>query len=64
MADERQLCSFCRRSNEEFNHLLAVPGVAVCGDCLGHLSTIMAEHRPEWGAALVQRIATLGKPGH
>jgi ATP-dependent protease Clp ATPase subunit len=64
MADERLLCSICRRSNDDFNHLLAVPGLAVCDDCLGHLSTIMAEQRPEWGAALVERITTRGKPGH
>jgi ATP-dependent protease Clp ATPase subunit len=64
MADERLLCSFCRRSNDEFNHLLTVPGVAVCDECLSHLSILMAEQHLEWGAALVERISTLGKPGH
>jgi ATP-dependent protease Clp ATPase subunit len=64
MADEKLLCNVCRRSNNEFNHLLTVPGVAVCDDCLGHLSTIMAEQHPEWGAALVERISALRKPSH
>jgi ClpX C4-type zinc finger len=64
MTDVRLLCSVCRRSNNEFTHLLTVPGVAICDDCLGHLSTIMAEQHPVWGAALVERLTTLGKPGH
>ena len=64
MPEERMLCGFCRRSNDDFGHLLAGPSVAVCDDCLGHLSTIMAERRPDWGAALVERITTLGKLGH
>jgi hypothetical protein len=65
MADEKLVCSFCRRSSDDFGHLLAGPGgVAVCDDCLGHLSTIMAKHRPEWGAALAEQITTLRKLGH
>ena len=64
MADERLFCSFCQRSNEDLGHLLAGPGVAVCDDCLAHLSTTMAKLRPEWGAALAERITTLGKMGH
>ena len=64
MADETLLCNFCRRSNDDFRHLLAVPGVAVCDDCLGHLSTIMAEQRPGWWAALIERITRLGKASH
>ena len=64
MADQKMLCGFCRRSNDDFDHLLAGPSVAVCDVCLGHLSTIMAKQRPEWGAALAERIATLGKLGH
>jgi len=64
MADERLGCSVCQRSNNEFNHLLTVPGVAICDDCLGHLSIIMAEQHPEWGVALVERVSALGKPGH
>jgi len=64
MVDERVLCNFCQRSNDDFGHLLAGPGVAVCDDCLGHLSTIMAKQSPEWGAALAERITTLGKAGH
>src|SRR5215469_6559437 len=47
MADERLFCNFCRRSNDDFGHLLAGPSVAVCDDCLGHLSTMMAKQRPE-----------------
>jgi hypothetical protein len=37
---------------------------AVCDDCLAHLSTTMAKLRPEWDAALAERITTLGKMGH
>jgi hypothetical protein len=64
MADERLVCNFCRRSNDDCGHLLAGPSVAVCDDCLAHLSTIMAKQRPEWGAALAERITTLGKLSH
>jgi hypothetical protein len=31
---------------------------------LAHLSTTMAKLRPEWDAALAERITTLGKMGH
>jgi len=64
MADEKLVCSFCRRSSDDFGHLLAGAGVAVCDDCLTHLATIMAKQRPEWGAALTAQITTLGKLGH
>jgi ATP-dependent protease Clp ATPase subunit len=64
MADEELVCNFCRRSNDEFDHLLTAPSVAVCDVCLGHLSTIMAKQRPEWGAALAERIATPKKRNH
>jgi ATP-dependent protease Clp ATPase subunit len=64
MADEALCCSFCRRSNDDLGHLLAGPGAAVCDDCLGHLSAMMAEQRPEWWAALIERITRLGKADH
>jgi hypothetical protein len=64
MADEKLFCGFCQRSKDDLSHLLAGPRVAVCDDCLGHLSTMMAEQRPEWWAALIERITTLRKPAH
>jgi hypothetical protein len=64
MADEGLFCSICRRSSDDFDHILSAPGAAVCDDCLGQLSTFMAEQQPEWGAALVERISTPRKSGH
>jgi len=62
VASEANLsCAFCRRSRDDGKHLLAGPGVAICDECLGDLSAILAEQHHDWRDALMER---LSKSGH
>jgi hypothetical protein len=61
MAIEENLsCAFCRRAKDDVKHLLAGPGVAVCDECLGDLSAILAEQHSDWRDAQIERLSKLG----
>jgi ATP-dependent protease Clp ATPase subunit len=59
MADRNLFCSWCQRSKDDAKHLLAGPGVAVCEECLGELSAILAERHSDWRDAQIQRLSKL-----
>jgi ATP-dependent Clp protease ATP-binding subunit ClpX len=62
MADENLSCSWCQRSKDDVKHLLAGPGIAVCDECLGELSAILAEENSDWRDAQIERLSKLGQP--
>jgi hypothetical protein len=48
MADENVSCSCCQRSKDDVKHLLAGPSMAICDECPGDLSAILAEEHSDW----------------
>jgi hypothetical protein len=42
--------------------LLAGPGIAICDECLGDLSVILAEQHSDWREAQIARLSKLGPP--
>ena len=61
MADKTLSCSWCQRSQDDVKHLLAGPGIAVCDECLGELSAILAERHSEWREVQIERLSKLGQ---
>jgi ATP-dependent protease Clp ATPase subunit len=53
---------FCQRSKNEVTHLIAGPGIAICDECLGDLSVILAEQHSDWREAQIARLSKLGPP--
>lgn len=39
------ICSFCRKSQDEVERLLACPGVAICAECIELCADILAAAR-------------------
>jgi ATP-dependent Clp protease ATP-binding subunit ClpX len=59
VADKKLFCSFCQRSQDDVKHLIAGPDVAVCDECLGELSAILADKDPEWRSSQIERLSKL-----
>ena len=63
MANEENIsCCFCRRCKDDVKHLLAGPGIAICDECLGDLSAILAEQQSDWRDAQIERLSKLKQP--
>jgi ATP-dependent Clp protease ATP-binding subunit ClpX len=61
MVDKGLSCSWCSRSQDETKHLLAGPSVAVCDECLGLLTGILAEKHSEWRDAQIERLVAISR---
>jgi ATP-dependent protease Clp ATPase subunit len=54
-------CSFCRKSEDQVQKLVAGPDVYICDECVAVASRIMLEHpRPGFLIRLWRRITSLG----
>jgi|tagenome__1003787_1003787.scaffolds.fasta_scaffold20930451_1 ATP-dependent protease Clp ATPase subunit len=54
-------CAFCRRPKDEIKYIVAGPGVAVCDECLGKLSAVMAESHSDWRDGQIERLSKIGR---
>jgi len=54
-------CSFCGRSDEQVQRLIAGPKVFICDQCVATCNTILAEHPPS-GATMISATVPVHGP--
>ena len=51
------ICSFCGRTSDEVERLIAGPGVYICNECIEVCDSILKEeHLPDWARESLEQI--------